>query len=447
LPLYRIVEGVARVAASRVITIPLPPMNTWLGLAAYTLLVEAASLANADYVAVSYDEGTTLLRVEGVLADDYAAAIAAMVREPPGNPCLGEGAGGQPHPCLEARQGAARLVRELPGFILRYDRQYFEEVARALCWQGSPSDMSIADLAGAVADAIRGKCPPASALSPTTPLLLARAEYYRFLRTLGGPTVTGQAYDAAKALRIPAIAQALGLLGHAWTGVYCTRGATLHVAIAPASGRPGRLVSGDTDYFRALGRLSVSASRAWDGAPPTRLSILLAAVAAACLRSQGIDLEGDSLLMASLAYGQTVTLHWIRPLTATVPVSVVLHALSMLAPRSTGRLARRLYWAVDELLRTAARPEASRGKEQRDALRGLPGRLVEYSNALVQYAESSWGTGVRPKGLAYMAARVAEGYSRVLARAKLDRLSEDFRLLGELAGAAATYEPPLLQGG
>jgi hypothetical protein len=417
------------VSGRLVVSVPIPPLHTWLGVAAYTLLAEAAAYAEADGVEVAPGGPGPALRVWGVRARDYADALRDAVKNPPPNPCIRNNRPA-PHPCIEPRGGRARLVRELPGFIQKYDTRYFASVAVSLCWRGDPASMTIPDLAEALASAIEGGCPTAA--RPVQPMLLARAEYYRFLRTLGGPTTSGAAYDAAKAMAIPAIAQAAGLLGHAWTGVYCTRGATVHVALDPHS-RPGGLLRWDSDYFRAVAGLLEPAARVWKGAPPVRVAALAAAVAGACLRSLGAEPDPDSLLAASLGYGQTVTLHWVRPLAALAPMEALEAAL-----RATGREALRLYQALASLLAAPLRP---RQEEQAKAVEGIPGALVEYAGALVQHAEASWALGGRPRGLAYAAARAAEGYARRLARAGLAALARDMGVLAEAAGAAAAYEP------
>ena len=422
-----------------IVKVPLTPLHTWLGLAGYSLAAEAAGLLSAE-------PELSFTNIQGA-----SQPVPVMV-------AAGADLGRYSDTLVERavrKEAREVLVQRLPGFIVRYDSKYLEGIARKLCWEGSPSAMTLGDLAQAVAAAIRGDCDTDKAWSPVEPLLLARAENYRFLRTLGGPLTGGRDYDAAKALRYPALAQAVGLLGHWVTRVYSTGNKeSLHIGLAPAPGGPSGDAAADARYASEVRVLASLASRVWGGDPPIVVLRLLAAAAAARLRASGERPRIDSLLVARLTYGQTVNLSWLRSLAASAPAGLILDSIVALADRwgmsrERRRVADVVYWAFRNTLEAVAGRPAGLSREQREALGRLPRLLEEYASHLILYADSrASGRGARDH--AYAAARTAWGAAMAARRARLTGLmlpgargpravdlAGEFRVLAELAGEAA----------
>ncbi len=423
--------------AARATRIPVASRRLWIGAASYTLAAAMAAAAGGSVRLEGASGWVERLALEGVDAGSAAAALLGALRglsgraekEPPRVEACGFEA--------ENTWPRDRPVRGVPGFNARYDPAYFEAIASRLC--GAPSkpvgEWSLADLALATA---RSLCDCPSALEETEPLVLARAEFYRFSRTLGGPRTTGRDFDVAKTLSLPALSQALGLLAHYATGV--ARGVNLAlVEEAVLHGSPRRAVE-----FYALARSWVGGLyAAYQGEEPTtEMIVLTVGAAAARLSLAGSGVDPNAVVLARFTYGMRTTLQWASPIPAANAAAVIAETVKA----AYGGRPERVEELASSLTGLAGAPV--RGLPEEDAQRARAARRAaeEYARYMEAYA-SSLAAGDPDYSAAYAAVRAMRAAEYTLAGARsaaLQGLARAARYLADFASHAILLKPELV---
>ncbi len=425
--------------------IPLLPPSLWLGVASLTL---AGALAAYRQRRASLEQaawGATLV------VDDSPGNVALAllgVGEILWGPC-GGAAGARSSVCgLEAPNHWPDVeVRRLPGFSARYDVEYLQGVMKMLCSSRSASTLKLRELAEDLANAICSPCPTMD--KPVQPLVLARAEFYRFSKSLGGPRITGREFDVAKRLYLPAASQALALLAHHATTIYRAGDSSLSLTLTPEAAAAA-LSSPSTlrDTLRYYAEVACTLSRLsplWEGGIPEALASLLAALRAAELRARGLaSFDPDALLLGRFSLGRRPTLQRADPL----PVAALASLLEAAALGAAGGASG--LQGLIERSRVAAERLASRGRglrvpgDDRERVEKAGRLLVEYSAYMLE-ASFKLASCRRPVEEAYAAARTMDLAARLLSGAESPEargLAWDAQLLSRLAAEAAAARPP-----
>ncbi len=444
--------------------IPIPPLTLWGGVAGYTLVATAAGAKGIKGVEhVPVPGGAYACVYTGLSPGDAANSIAQAILDDPAiysvrrdavdrikealskslewkggksgvpEPLLRELAAGRAKPSPEValaleKAGITGLLEPLPitravviGFTMHDIKSsgYLSQLASKLCIGKDLSDLTVVDLVEAVVKALRGECD--KAWDPIPSLTLFRAEYYKYVR-LYMPRPTGK-LEARHHVQIPAVAQAIGLLGHIYTSIYGNRRENVarHLASPVPPGTSPREIARAARVFVAARSLLRWAWRQWSqklGGLPW--SVASMAVGTLLWESGARDEYLEEVVVSG---GNTISVNEV----VQIPGQPVARLLSAIGDERIGECTRIVPKDYKPLLVEGFEKGFSKAVAA-GIVRSLPSRgerdldleakraMIEYSTLLVQYA-FSYVEGRPQAELAYAAARAAMMYYTSLAEA------------------------------
>jgi len=422
--------------------VPIPDPKLWAGVAAYSFLV-ASSGDIASFLLQPKE--TYYIAIPSASIEDIAQRIENYIKD---------------HKRLIEYKGWALLDKDLPPSKKNSKKKgpsRIERILNNLCIKKNLNNITINDLAEGVANSLRGTCP--LAMNPVEPLSIIRTEFYKFTRFFM-PYPSSEKYEARRYFGrgLPALVQALGLLGHIVSIVVSySENNTKITHNLVALPRPGSREQ-TKDATKLYRTARVLLERGWYewrnrvGSLPWQVTNLI--IAGVMIQEKMISrIPADLLVESSLSYRRRITLTMLEPISA----SALYYVLNNSYKNCTNILTEERIEFIQKIASIKKRAvvahpllatilgavlikmKKGKGEGGFDPNRVNARVLIEYSNYLYNYA-SSYVAGRPQRDYAFNAARIAGQAMQTLAKYGAWWWS----VLACVAARAAKLEPKLL---